>query len=300
MKFGDWVLDIRKKQELDVRAFAEKTGVDSSTISRTEHSHTETTIYTAYRITEGMEFSISELIQNLEGKNLPWLDKRVDGSDAILTLKDVQAFINHFRTNRDNATENLTFHLNNILEVALSKGRYDEEYEKAYYTPTDIKRSLVKSPVSFQLDFKYPLRIDPDVIAFTYAQNGAIMLHDVDTYIAGIRPKIRPPYGLSSFGLRVSTGSSLERIKLSDVIHLDSDAGQDGRLIGMYWEACRFYDWFKPSEERKTRQRSLFDDENYSPFVPREEWVIRLASLYIIICRWYQTLWGPHFVWKTH
>lgn len=304
MEFGEWLQNIRKEQELDVRSLAEKTGVDSSTISRTENQQTQTTLYTAFRISEGMGVSLPDLLQILEGRSFPSLDEAsfVENS-TVLTLQGIESIINKFLSDQKRVAELLADHLNRILdEINLDHARRRDlfvDYETIPYVPSDIEKMLFKSPLSFRIDLKYPSQISPDIILYTFQRKGAFIQHDVETYITKALPKgrIRLPMLSPS---RISAGSLLERIKFSEVLQFDMQTGQDGTFIGMYWEACRFYAMFTTLPQRLTyEQLALFDLPNERVLANRRaEWVTRLAVVCLLIYRWYQYLKGRDFVWK--
>ena len=304
MEFGEWLLNIRKKQELDVRSIAEKTGVDSSTISRTENQQTQTTLYTAFRISEGMGVSLSDLLRILEGHGFPSLDEAFFVEDnSVLALQEIERIINKFHSDQKRVANILADDLNAILdEINLDHARRSElfvNYETIPYAPSDIEKMLFKSPLSFRIDPKYPSEIRPDTIMYTFQRKGAFILHDVETYITKEFPKsrIRLPMFSSS---RIGAGSLLERIKFSEVLQFDLQTEQGGKIIGMYWEACRFYATFTTLPQRLTyEQLALFDLPNERVLAnKRAEWVTRLAVVCLLIYRWYQYLKGSDFVWK--
>ena len=304
MEFGEWLQNIRKEQELDVRSIAEKTGVDSSTISRTENLKTETTLYTAFRISEGMGVSLSDLLKILEGHRFPLLDGTFFVEDStVLTFQGIESITNAFRADQKQVAALLADHLNSILdEINLDHARRRElfvDYETIPYVPSDIEKMLFRSPLSFRIDLKYPSQMKPDTILYTYQRKGALIQHDAETYITKILPKsqIRLPILSPS---RIGAGTLLERIKFSEVLQLDMQTEQGGKIIGMYWEACRFYATFTTLPQRLTyEQLALFDLPNERVLVSRRaEWVTRLAVICLLIYRWYQYLKGSNFVWK--
>jgi hypothetical protein len=83
-------------------------------------------------------------------------------------------------------------------------------------------------------------------------------------------------------------------------VQFDLQTEQEGKIIGMYWEACRFYEKFTTLPQRLNyEQLALFDLPNERVLVSkRAEWVPRLAVVCLLIYRWYQFLKGSDFVWK--
>src|SRR6266700_924179 len=251
MEFGEWVQLIRKEREFDVRAFAEKTGVDPSTISRIENLKTEATFYTAFRVCEAMDVSPTDLFHALTGRPLHSLAKKSlkeKSKSHIVTLQEVEKFVNDFVSNKNEVCARIAEDLNNLnyfLPRVSSLRRIRERdaagFEMTPFTSGDSDRLLFTSPLYYRLDLKYPSDIRADDLLFTFEQNGALLLRDVETYLYKLDPEDRLSFDV--FGRELAS-PSIERIKLSDVLKLDVKSKQDGTVIGMYWEACKFYDRF--------------------------------------------------------
>src|SRR3989442_6969223 len=114
MEFGTWVQNVRKERGIDIRAIAEKTGVDASTISRIENSRTEATLYTSFRICQGLRISLSELVQLLSGPYPLALEEREPSEEeTVVTFHDVEDFVGSFRSAKrkycGRIAESLTF-----------------------------------------------------------------------------------------------------------------------------------------------------------------------------------------------
>lgn len=303
MEFGEWVSNIRQERGLDVRAFAKETGIDSSTVSRTENQRTQTSIYTAYKIIQGLRVSVFELAKTLTDLEFPSLkeDYFVPSSN-ILILEDVDRFVAYYKVEQDKGAEQLVNYLNDLSSSAFGMkrtGRYQEH--RIEVDRHDIERLLFKTSLFRSLEMEYPTKINPEIILETYKQRGALMISDVETYTNNIRSKARRISSASSFNTggvlpvgslrttgHMGSGAILERTKLSDVIEFDIKTEQSGKVIGMYWDACKLYDKFNSPKHG----RSSFYVASEREILPtaHEDWEIQLAVVYIAIYRWYQFL----------
>lgn len=332
MEFGEWVQKIRRERGLDVRAFAEKTDVDPSTISRIENLKTEATFYTAFRICEAMGASPIDLFDILTGKLPHSLVKRSfkeESKNRIVALKDVEKLVNDFVSNKDGVCKRLAEDLNYLSAKLASMSKIQrrdlEGFKMSPFTSGDIDRLLFTSSLYYRLELKYPTRIRTDDILFIYERNGALLLNDVEIFLERLDPHSQFAFVSLS---HMQTSSSIERIKLSDVLGYDVKSEQDGRVVGMFWEICKFYERFTTyKQQAKYRQltfsdlprrsdygqltlfdfpkRSEYDNSTHvdrpnasvSP-TNREDWIFRLAVIYVTIKRWYQYVESRDYVWE--
>ena len=163
---------------------------------------------------------------------------------------------------------------------------------------TDIDRLLLRTPLFQPLEMNYPTSIDPTILVEIYRQQGAFMISDVEMYTSKKRMKSKKPLPIGSLRTsnRIGSGSALEKTSLSHILDFDIETEQDGIVIGMYWEACRFYDTFHSSRQYK---------EEFAPFLSHLEQMIgygpyhlgdiinRLATVYLTMDRWRQHLKNP-------
>src|ERR1700686_4108005 len=102
MDFGKWIQSVRKERRLDMKTVAERSGVETSTISRVENSRTQVSLSVAVRLCEGLELSASDLFQVWRGRRIPELEWKRDAlSEAIPTINDVEVFLQGFHRNRE-------------------------------------------------------------------------------------------------------------------------------------------------------------------------------------------------------
>src|SRR6266516_1351168 len=169
MKFGEWVQNTRKDQDQDIRSLAEKTGVDVGTISRIENVHTQATIYTVFRLAEGLNTSLPDLIQALSGKYLSSFEEKKLASDAnVLTLLDVEKIVEDFNKESLAVRSYLAKCLND-LEQGLSSISLEASKEKRLvsFDVEDIDKLLYPSQI-YRVDMVYPRMLKSEIIQFTY------------------------------------------------------------------------------------------------------------------------------------
>lgn len=304
MEFGEWVLETRKQKKWDIRTFGAKTGTDSSTINRIEKLYNQVTLYTAFRICDGLDVSLYDLVHILNGKRLgPLLRDNLGEPESVVTLKDIEKAIDGFRQDRDKVINEIVVKLNELHQELDSfkrnhngrKRLNDEEIVSdgctfRPYSIGEVDRLLFSSPLVYQYQLRYPAPVKIDFITRIYEQNGALMLQDAEAFLKKVKPG--RPFAASSPSI-----ASMERISLSDILEADDEGKQEGKLIGVYWEACKFHSAFSPFGKFVLRTRAakqqlspLDDSESSDQFVEHEEWELRLATLYLMICRWEQYL----------
>jgi len=313
MEFGDWVSERRRVLGFDVRSFAEKTKVDASTISRIENKNTQATLYTAFRICEGLGISFSELFRQLKELYtlpLPWDDSSSLKERKTLRIEDVENFIFKFYSNEGRNRELLANLINEISHL-LSKDRRQRmssgRYPLVEICPEDIDKMLFGSQLFEGFYLQYPLEIDANIISFTYQQKGVLIANDVEVFMRAAFVKERVEYSL----LNRLQGVSLERIRLVDVLKFDSAGGYDGTIMGMYWTVCRFWERCDSLPKRLKKQRQIYEqlslfnsktlDATMSVFgylhpktseslSSQDGWIRKLADIYVRIYRWLQYL----------
>ena len=283
--FGTLIQTIRKQKGLEVRTLAEMVGVDASTISRLENSHTHATVYTAFRICDGLEISLSDLIYKLKryrpsprsGTLFPIEQK------FVVNLQEVVSIVSSLEENRLQTINILLDRINRILH----ERRVTRPYSvTGQYSAGEIERYFFSSPFSETYQLKYP-PLSADLILQIYQQNGALMPIDVEEFLKQKRIKNR-----------FLPTSSIEKMKLYDVLHLLDRKNEEldyESVVGMIWEACRFlskfdkfnsvFDW----KEGEGLYYSPADDLAYAEF--------RVAMFYVLLCRWELQIDTRGFIW---
>lgn len=302
MEFGKWVLEVRKQRGWNVRTFGDKTGLESSTVNRIEKLRNHATLYSAFRICDSLDVSLYDIIHILDGRRLRLLLRdNLNESKSVVTLKDVEKVIDCFHQCRDKVINEMVSKMNELYRE-LNPGKRNCNSEKhsndeetglasdtsRSYSVGEVDRLLFSSPLVHQYQLRYPAPVKVDLITRIYDQGGALMIQDAEAFLKKI--KSRRPFAISSSSL-----ASIEKIKLLDILQADDEGKQEGRLIGVYWEACRFYSAFSPFGKFVVRPHAtnqqlnpLNNFEASGQFVEHEEWELRLATLYLMICRWEQ------------
>jgi len=295
MEFGKWVQNKRKERKLDIRTLAEKTDVDVGTISRIENLHTNATVYTALSLIDGLGVSLPTLIYDLTGNHPPSIkDKYVEKNNTVLTLQDVERLVKAFEHSRDSVRKYLVDTLNDISSN-IPKGMnisYGGGAKPATFTIEDVDKLVLSfcSPL-YEFKVRYPSGIGLKNIELIYEQNGALVSDDIQQYMQRIRLE-----GLkrtsSNLLLRLTGSGDLQRIKLNELLALDEELGEGGRLLGLFWEVYRFDKEFDPPIhhskffEPPTLVLPL-DIEEWETVRGRKPWVYSLALLYVLVYRWY-------------
>jgi transcriptional regulator with XRE-family HTH domain len=297
MDFGEWILNTRKEQELDIQTFAEKTRVNVGTISRIENSHTQPTVFTAFRLTEGLGVSLPTLIKDLGGVYHVFTQDNLVGEREILTLSDVKVLVEDFSLNGRKVRLYLADALSSLSHALAStkKRSPGSENGEISFDVNDIDKLLFTSSL-YRFNLRYPLGMASSIIRDTYDLGGAVIDDDIGAFLRGFRlGEHNIAKSANNLYERIAFGSSsLERVKFNDLMTIDKDLGLNGKLLGIFWELCRFEEIFNPPVIRSKAfvQKSLFgddDDDEYIEYGPRSRSLdYKLATLYVLAYRWYQ------------
>lgn len=315
MEFGEWLRHQHQINKLDVRTFAEISRVDPSTISRIENLHTQATLYTAYRICQGLNISLPQLYYELVGVAFKNPERNSSDGDTTLTQDDVDILLSDYALDNKDVYYYFSKSFNELLSIMSKKDAYETEHLgiNSQFTAENMKMFLSKSrhPV-FRFDITYPQMITSDVILFNYLEHGVLVLDDVGAYIRGLRRSARETLrGLEdstkiskSVLSRIEEGS-LERIKLIDILKLDESLKQYGTLLNMCWYVCEFEDWINRSlyprinsYDPDTQAQLVTGLMPFSAVMRSER---QLISIYIRMCRWFQYVSrGADYKWPKY
>jgi transcriptional regulator with XRE-family HTH domain len=248
MDFGSWVRAQRERREMDVRAFARLTGVDASTISRVEQARSQVTLWTAVRMCERLNVTSADLLAALQGKRPPFAVQQKGGQAVdVVTVGDLEAFLRYMRRHWQEGCAWLTSLLNQIAPLA-DDGRVSHGGSAPLIVPEDIEKLLQDSHL-YQFKVQYPVAITAADLWNIYLRGGALSLVDMGAYLKHARRAMRVTLSdleesgkvSASVLSRLETGE-LSRVKLTDVLILDEQLGQEGKLMAMYWRACTLID----------------------------------------------------------
>jgi transcriptional regulator with XRE-family HTH domain len=289
MEFGQWIQQVRLERKMDLRAFAERIRVDISTISRIENMRTQATLATAIRMCEGLGITPSLLVEVLQGTAVSDLEPVVlSGHEDIPTLEDIQAFICSMRRDWRRGSLLLAEMMNTIALPQLQGRRTNQENGRPLFVPEDVDQLLLDIPL-YRFEFHYPSDIKTSDIWENYRGGGWITATDVGAYIKKIRREKHVPLVRLQHAVKVSDTvlarleeGALERIKLIDVLMLDEQLEQRGKIFVMYWRASRLHE-------------EVMHFLSQSPLRPEDRplsvWIaqqMRLISIFTILCRWFQ------------
>jgi transcriptional regulator with XRE-family HTH domain len=287
MDFGEWIRSIRKAQKVDIRTLAGQTGVEASTISRVENTRTQVTLSTAIRICEGLGVTGHDLLEAVQEKHISYQkDNRLTPDETIPTLENVETFFTALHSNPQEGYYILSSLLKKVINLRGSGSETIQRESLHTFNPEGMPVLLFQSPI-YQFEVQYPPDIQPKDIIAIYTQEGALTLVDIGMYIKKIRREkqitlahLEKVAKVSSSVLsRLETGL-MEQVKLADILNLDEQLGQDGKLLLMYWRAYRLNDLLSRSEKKVANHSSAMLPEQYE----------KLTAVFIILHRWLQQL----------
>jgi transcriptional regulator with XRE-family HTH domain len=291
VNFGQLIQKIRKEQNLDIQTLAKQTGVDASTISRIENARTQATLGTTIRICNGLEIALPDLFLALQGRHMASLEpKRVIEGEGVPKASDVEAVIEYFRQDWKRGCTWLAHLLNRIVLVRDSSVRTNERSRAQFFVAEVINNLLFDSSVYWS-ELRYPSEMEPDDILDIYRQNGVLTMADIGAYLKKIRREkqvtlasLEDSVNFSDSALsRLETGS-MERIKLTDVLKLDEQLAQEGKILALLWQACKSNEGFMHKPQQMNNGRSTVATASWT----QEE--IKLAAVFTTACRWIQVL----------
>ncbi len=258
-----------------------------SSVSRIENTRIQVTLSTAVRICERLEVPLPMLMQALQGNALPDLESFVvTGREGVLTLSDVQAFLDYISYDWHGGSILLADLLNAIFvrqigsrSMPLGKGTH-------LFGSEDVNKLLIDVPL-YRFELQYPQAIQADDIWETYCQGGWLTFIDIGVYIKKVRKDVtfvrlhQNVHVSESVITRLESGS-LERIKLIDVFMLDEQLEQGGKLLAMYWKASHLSDELVQFlSQRKHWPTDI-------PFSVWKEQQVHLSEILTILSRWLQ------------
>lgn len=263
MKFGTWLKVKRETEQLDLRSCADLCSVDHSTISRIEREKNDISFYSAFKIFQGFRLSPFQAFSEMTEEPSSEPNGLESSDDLVLRREQIEAYLQLYREKKEIAKS---------IFISLVKFQGENIQER------DFDHLFSQTRLFQTMEMKYP-KHHPEKILEAYQKGGAVMLSDVDSYNEYLYKKTRKRGKVLVGSLRmlgrISDGSGLEKTGLSDVVEYDQEAEQQGLLFGLYWSACEFYQQFLPASK------------NHNEWNKQEEWVNRLATLFLTLYRWY-------------
>jgi transcriptional regulator with XRE-family HTH domain len=228
---------------LNIQQLGEQAGVDPSSISRIELHRTQATLTTAIRLCAVFGTSPHELLAYLRGTSHDAvLEPRApqQASEAILRECDVQDVLLLFR-HQQSAGRALFLHL--LHAVA----RMDAQH--AISRLPDLPPPDAPDPVSSlqPQGIPYP-PLSEDLLLDLYLQGGVLLRRDAGAYLKARRRRLdlalaalQETLSMSDSALSRWERGVIGRLKLPDVLALDTTFARGGEVLGMFWRASAFH-----------------------------------------------------------
>ncbi len=299
MHFGKWVQERRVERGLDVRTFAARTGVDVGTISRIENERTQATLKTAVQICEGIGVPLTDLSMVLLGKFFPFLEQQPPSEKKVMpTMRDAEAFLTYAHQDQQACYSWLAHLLNRIVALGgLSPGNKRKRGLRLF-VPEDIQKLLLNLSL-YRFELQYPEDLGVEQIWNTYRETGLLTYTDVGTAIKHIRrekqvtlARLEDSVKISASVLSNLESGSIERIRLIDVFTLDQQLAQEGKIIAMYWSACRSH-----QQLICLQQSDGNAGRGEAASLVEQEQDMKLIAIYTTICRWFEVVNEDSFSW---
>ena len=300
MEFGKWLEQVRLERKMDLRALAEQVGVDISTISRIENMKTQATLATAIHICEGLGVTLPMLLGTLLGISSADMESLPpSGENVNLTLDDIQAFLTYMNRDRHKGSLFLAEMMNTIASLQLGGSKQTWANGARLFSSEVVDQLSLDLPL-YHFELHYPPEIETDDIWDMYRHASWLGSIDVGIYIQKARREKRRPFVRFQRTAKVSDTvlarleeGALERVKLNDVIMLDEQLGQAGKILAMYWRVYQL-------NEKLMNFLSHSDlPQNGMPFSAWVAQQMRLVLIFTILCRWFQQEYRKEHSWMS-
>lgn len=280
MNIGEWLFQMRRKCKFDLRALSVQTGLDIGTISKIENGRTQATLGTIVRAAEALGVTSSQFILDWQGEPFSVTNaEHITGEEAVPTFQDVVALVTYSRSNMQSIS---TWMAKALDSIASSHGE-----TIPLYKPHIVEKLIFGRPWQ-RYEVQYPPDMLNEEILDILRQKGILILSDISVYLENIGSN--PPItteklaSLLKIALREASPQeigSVERIEMVDVLLLDQELKQGGKIIAMFWNVCLFHiniQQLLEHDNDKLGKRAAILTEHKA----------RLVLLLIIICRWLQ------------
>lgn len=303
MDFGQWVQRMRLERKMDMRAFAELVGIDISTISRIENGRTQVTLTKAVRVCEGLGVSLPDLLKILHGEWMGELSSSErEKQDIMPRPTDIHLFLNYLYADWRMGYTLLADLLNSVASISASSKRTHNGRVIRFFVPEDVEKLLFNLPL-YRFELHYPPDIDAHDIWNVYQRGGFLTLADAGVYLKKVRQGKQVPLVHLQHAVKVSDSvlarleeGSLERVKLMDVLMLDGQLEQHGKVIALYWKVCQDTEML-----HRTFAQSRHIQETRTTIDPMAsiEEQMHLISIFTILCRWFQQSYPDEQTWMS-
>jgi transcriptional regulator with XRE-family HTH domain len=278
----DWLKKQRISQGLEQIELAERSGMTSSSIGRIENGRANPTLFAVLRICYGLGFTQIDFMNAIGLKViLPEAQGKRAFDQSVLSIGDIEAFLNFFRRNPLEAKQ--------FLYKVFGWIRFT-----AGVTPLNLMEQEASeiignalTPANHDLTMlPYPQDLDKGSIWEIYISGGVLTLKDVGFYIQRIRQNralslrelAKEAKTTHTILWRLEMGA-IERIDIADLIAIDQAIGVGSDIFTLCWEAGEFHTGIlrnKMSDERRNLPPLGWTSEEFN-----------LATTLSIIERWY-------------
>jgi transcriptional regulator with XRE-family HTH domain len=176
--------------------------------------------------------------------------------------------------------------LNKVITLRGREAETAQRESSHNFHPEEIHRLLFYSPI-YQFEVQYPPDMRTEDILTIYKRGGALTLADIGMYIKKIRREKQMTLVHLEKTAKVSTSvlsrletGLMEQVKLADILNLDEQLEQDGKLLLMYWKAYSLNDLVSHSVKATTGFSTPTIVEQYE----------KQVSVFIVLHRWLQQL----------
>jgi len=290
MQFGLWVQERRAERGLDLRAFAAQTGIDFGTISRIENARTQVTLNTAVQICEGIGASVTDLLEALLGRHFADLEQQPPFKERVMpTVGDVEAFLAYAHAEQQACYSWLAHLLDRVAVQTGDSKRSGWKRGSGLFVAEDIQKLLLDARF-YRFELQYPGELEAETIWNSYREGSLPTFTDIGAYIKHVRrekqvtlARLEDSVKISASVLSNFESGSIERIRLVDVLTLDQQLAQEGKIIAMYWSVCKFNRRLVCQQQQDGHMRRV---EASSPDEIEQD--MKLITVFTTICRWLQ------------
>jgi transcriptional regulator with XRE-family HTH domain len=273
MDFGRWVKSLRLAQKLDIRTLAERTGVEVSTISRTENARSKVTLLTAIRLCKGLGATSDDLLEIVSHQRVVKGEQGQPAQTSVVPASDdANLFLEYVQRDEKEGKAWLSRLFARVISSGDGAGSGGGGEGADLLIPVDFL--LLDSPV-LRVEVRYPPTLSTKDIVALYEYGGLLTPLDIGEYIRKLRRERKVTLEHLERAALFSTSvllhlesPAIEQIKLVDVMLLDQHLDQNGVLFSMYWDVYSFYDGLV---------------RRYPATAERD---MELVALFVLTCRW--------------
>lgn len=245
-KLGSRIRTLRINEGLDIADLSLEIGLTGAQISRIETSVSDITLSSIIRIAYGLNLSLQDVLAELEIRAFfpRLIDNGVtDRSSEIVTIQDVEAFLEYYRDEPGQAKDLLI----SAYHVVRENGPNWQEEKPSDRDTAEIIWEATQAHSNKFLPIPYPKGFKEEVIEEIYRKGGVITIRDLAGYILACRRssgqslrKLAESTDVSFNSIARLERGEIERISFTEIISIDKALNLDGRMIAVSWAAGEF------------------------------------------------------------